>query len=116
VVVCVNPGPASIKAASGWRGEGVEQLASVVASSAQMALLSTLNLSNNRLSDEALVLLSKGLSQTGCCLADLDLSHNNFGREGARGNHLASISAGCCTLSLTVESLSCLVQRWDERC
>lgn len=78
-------GPASIKAASGWRGEGVEQLASVVASGAQMGLLSVLNLSDNRLSDEALVLLSKGISQTGCRLADLDLSRNNFGREGARG-------------------------------
>jgi hypothetical protein len=78
-------GPASIKAASGWRGEGVEQLASVVASGAQMSLLSVLNLSDNRLSDEALVLLSKGISQTGCRLTDLDLSRNNFGREGARG-------------------------------
>jgi hypothetical protein len=78
-------GPASIKAASGWRGEGVEQLASVVASGAQMGLLSVLNLSDNRLSDEALVLLSKGISQTGCRLAGLDLSRNNFGREGARG-------------------------------
>lgn len=64
----------------------MEQLASVLATRSQMKLLSVLHLASNRLNDEALALLSKGIAmQAACGLTDLDLSHNCFGREGARG-------------------------------
>jgi len=84
-------------------------LGGVIASGFQMRMLSILRLSSNRLSDEALTLLSKGFSQTGCRLTELELDHNNFGREGAQG------ALNTC-LSPTIHNVShTFTQHWEKR-